>query len=212
VGRNTADGVATRYGLGGPGIESRWRARFSAFVQTGPWVRPASYTTETGFLSQGQKGLRVALSTHPYLAPTPLPHPLLGLHEPVIGGRSGWYSVYYANNNPNALFHTVLVVVILDHLNTVHYYLRQPITLLRTNRGKLVQQRLWHTFTQPVRLLPHFLRRKPSVFRADVSNSTVFCCSPLVLPYRTTVQVCVQIEGRSVSSNVKNIRHETFTA
>ena len=28
--------IATRYGLDGPGIESRWGARFSAPVQTGP--------------------------------------------------------------------------------------------------------------------------------------------------------------------------------
>ena len=29
-------GIATRYGLDGPGIESRWGARFSSPVQTGP--------------------------------------------------------------------------------------------------------------------------------------------------------------------------------
>ena len=29
-------GIATGYGLEGPGIESRWGARFSAPVQTGP--------------------------------------------------------------------------------------------------------------------------------------------------------------------------------
>jgi len=32
----------TRYGLDGPGIESRWRARFSAPLQTGPGAQPAS--------------------------------------------------------------------------------------------------------------------------------------------------------------------------
>jgi hypothetical protein len=32
----TSDGIATRYGLNGPGIESRWGARFSAPVHTGP--------------------------------------------------------------------------------------------------------------------------------------------------------------------------------
>jgi hypothetical protein len=38
-------GIATRYGLDGPGIESRWGgARFSAPVQTGPGARPASFT------------------------------------------------------------------------------------------------------------------------------------------------------------------------
>ena len=35
--------IATRYGLDGPGIESRWGgARFYASVQTGPVAHPAS--------------------------------------------------------------------------------------------------------------------------------------------------------------------------
>ena len=36
VGLDSVVGIATRYGLDGPGIESRWAARFSAPVQTGP--------------------------------------------------------------------------------------------------------------------------------------------------------------------------------
>jgi len=44
VGRDTSVGIATRYGLDGPGIESRCEARFSAPVQTGPGAHPASYT------------------------------------------------------------------------------------------------------------------------------------------------------------------------
>ena len=47
-GRDSSVGIATRYGLDGPGIESRWGARFSASVQTGPGGHPASYTTGTG--------------------------------------------------------------------------------------------------------------------------------------------------------------------
>ena len=39
-----AVGIATRYGLDGPGIESRWGARFSVPVQTGTGSHPASYT------------------------------------------------------------------------------------------------------------------------------------------------------------------------
>ena len=35
-------------GLDGPGIESRWEARFSELVQTGPETHPASYTMGTG--------------------------------------------------------------------------------------------------------------------------------------------------------------------
>ena len=35
MGRDSSVGIATRYGLDGPVIESRWGARFSAPVQTG---------------------------------------------------------------------------------------------------------------------------------------------------------------------------------
>jgi hypothetical protein len=51
VGRDSVIGIATRYRLDGPGIESRWRARFSAPVQTGPVAHPASYTMGTGSFS-----------------------------------------------------------------------------------------------------------------------------------------------------------------
>jgi hypothetical protein len=47
VGRNSVAGIATGYGLDVPGIETRWRARFSALVQTGPGANPASYTMGT---------------------------------------------------------------------------------------------------------------------------------------------------------------------
>ena len=40
-------GIATRYGLNGPGIESRQGRDFSAPVQTGPGAYPASYTVGT---------------------------------------------------------------------------------------------------------------------------------------------------------------------
>ena len=35
MGWDSSVGIATRYGLDGPGIESRWGARFSAPIQTG---------------------------------------------------------------------------------------------------------------------------------------------------------------------------------
>jgi hypothetical protein len=44
VGRDRSVGTATCYGLDGPGLQSRWGARFSSPVQTGPAVHPASYT------------------------------------------------------------------------------------------------------------------------------------------------------------------------
>ena len=48
VGRDSSVGIATRYGLEGPWIESRWGARFSAPVQTGTGAYPASCTMGTG--------------------------------------------------------------------------------------------------------------------------------------------------------------------
>jgi len=42
-------GIATGYGLDGPGIESKWEARFSAPVQTGPGAHPASCKMCIGF-------------------------------------------------------------------------------------------------------------------------------------------------------------------
>ena len=39
--------MSTRYGLGGPGIESRWGARFSVPIQTVPVTHPASNTMGT---------------------------------------------------------------------------------------------------------------------------------------------------------------------
>ena len=53
MGRHRSFGLATRYGLDDPGIESRWGARFSAPVQTGPGTHPTSYTMGTGFQSGG---------------------------------------------------------------------------------------------------------------------------------------------------------------
>jgi hypothetical protein len=47
-GRDSSVGIATRYGLDGPWIESRWGARFSAPVQTGPGAHPASNTMGAG--------------------------------------------------------------------------------------------------------------------------------------------------------------------
>jgi len=41
-------GIATRYGLDGQGIESRWRRDFSALLRNGPGAHPASCTMGTG--------------------------------------------------------------------------------------------------------------------------------------------------------------------
>jgi hypothetical protein len=52
VGRDSSVIIATRYGVGGPGIESRWGATFSAPVQTGSGDHPVSYTMGIGSLSE----------------------------------------------------------------------------------------------------------------------------------------------------------------
>jgi hypothetical protein len=48
TGRNLSIGIATRYGLDGPEIEYRWRARLSAPIQTGPEAPSASYIMGRG--------------------------------------------------------------------------------------------------------------------------------------------------------------------
>jgi hypothetical protein len=63
VDRDRVVGIATRYGLDGPGTESRWGARFTAPVQTGPGARPVSYTMGTGsFPGLKRRGVS---TTHP---------------------------------------------------------------------------------------------------------------------------------------------------
>ena len=54
--------ISTAYGLDGPGIESRWGARFSAPVQTGPEAHPASCTVGTGSFLGVRRGLGVTLT------------------------------------------------------------------------------------------------------------------------------------------------------
>ena len=56
-------GIATCYGLEGPGIESQLGARFSAPVQTGPGTHPASYTVGAGAFAGAKRPGRGA--SHP---------------------------------------------------------------------------------------------------------------------------------------------------
>jgi hypothetical protein len=58
-------GIANGYGLDSPGIESRWEARFSALVQTGPGAHPASCTMVTGSLPGVKSGRGVTLTPLP---------------------------------------------------------------------------------------------------------------------------------------------------
>jgi len=55
--------------MDGPWIESRWEARFSAPVQTGPGAHPASYTMGTETFPGIKSGRGVTLTPHPLLVP-----------------------------------------------------------------------------------------------------------------------------------------------
>ena len=52
--RVSSVGIATRYGLDGPGIESRFGSTFPGSVQTGPGAHSVSYTMGTGYLYGGK--------------------------------------------------------------------------------------------------------------------------------------------------------------
>jgi len=68
-GLGSSVGTATGYGLDGPGIESRWEARFSAPVQTGSGAHPASCTMGTESFPGVKSGRGVMLTPHPLLVP-----------------------------------------------------------------------------------------------------------------------------------------------
>ena len=56
-GRDSSVGIATRYWLDGPRIESRWKARFSAPVQTDPGSPPSlQYNIYRGFPGEKAAG------------------------------------------------------------------------------------------------------------------------------------------------------------
>jgi len=61
--------ITTDYGLDGPGIETRWGARFPAPVQTCPGAHPASYTMGTGSYQGVKSGRGVTLTPHLLLVP-----------------------------------------------------------------------------------------------------------------------------------------------
>ena len=61
--------IVTGYVLDGPGIESRWGARFSALVQTGPGAHPASCTMGIWSFPEVKSGRRVTLTPHSLLVP-----------------------------------------------------------------------------------------------------------------------------------------------
>jgi len=68
-GSGSSVGIATDYGLDGPGIESRWGSRFSAPVETGPGAHPASCKVGNGSFPGVKSGRGVTLTAHPLLLP-----------------------------------------------------------------------------------------------------------------------------------------------
>ena len=68
TGPGSSVGIATAYGLDGPGIESRW-PKFSAPVHTGQEAHPASCTMGTGSFPGVSCGSGVTLTPLPLLVP-----------------------------------------------------------------------------------------------------------------------------------------------
>jgi len=83
-------GIATGYGLDGPGIESRWGARFSAPLQTGPGAHPTSCTMGAGSFSGVKCGRAMTLTPHPFSCRSQ-ERVELHLHSPY--GPNGLYRV-----------------------------------------------------------------------------------------------------------------------
>jgi hypothetical protein len=65
--RDSAVGIATRYGLDGPGIESRWGDIFRTWSDR-PWGPTQPPIKRVPVLSRRQRGQGVALTTHSHLA------------------------------------------------------------------------------------------------------------------------------------------------
>jgi hypothetical protein len=64
VGPDSSVAMATRYGLDGPAIKSRWGRDFPHLFHTVPRSHPASCTMGTGFVFRRQRGWVVAFTTH----------------------------------------------------------------------------------------------------------------------------------------------------
>ena len=91
-GAGSVVGIETGYGLDGPGIKSRWGARFAASVQTGPGAHPASFTMGTGSLQGVKSGRGVTLNPSPTLSAVGHERVELYLYSPY-----GPYGLYRAS-------------------------------------------------------------------------------------------------------------------
>ena len=62
-------GIATGYGLDGPGIESRWELDFPHMSRAALWPNPASCIVGAGSFPGVKSGRGVTLNPHPFLVP-----------------------------------------------------------------------------------------------------------------------------------------------
>jgi len=129
VGRDSSVGIATRYRLDGPGIKSRWEARFSAPVQTGPEAHPASYTRSAGSVPGVKRPGRGAEHPHPSSAEVRgrLELYLYSLSWLVLGWN---FLVLYNNNNNNYYYYYYTfqqTPSTLMHMAHIIYHLFEPV-------------------------------------------------------------------------------------
>jgi len=107
VGRDSAVGIATRYGLDGPGIESLQGRDFAhpSRPVLGPTQPPIQWVPG---LSQGWSGRGVALITHPYILPgltlNPLTWKIWGAPSNASRWQMGFNSRFKGLNNYKKLY------------------------------------------------------------------------------------------------------------
>ena len=109
VGRDGSVGTATRYGLDSPRIESRWEARFSAPVQTGPGGPPSLCTIGTRSFPGVKRPAR-GVDHPPHLAPRLK-------KEQSFTSAPPWAFVARSTTNSTFLL-TVFVVLIKGYITT----------------------------------------------------------------------------------------------
>ena len=204
VERDSSVGIATRYGLGGPGIESRCGARFSTPVQTRPGAHPTFYIMGTGSFPGVKRPGRG--SDHP----TPSSAEVEGMQSykstPPLDLRSLFYGEFYlylylycSHKNPTAGPHPkpeescpqqATISILIMPLHTV--------TTVPHKTGN----------TQPARRISHQaeLNVQPGVTdntgaeTADICEVTAYCASYPLSPlhfsrelFNTNWLICYQL-------------------